>query len=274
MLNFLNRQVSRRDFLHLGSTVAAAVAFANIPEWARAASVSAASSRKTLVVLFQRGAADGLNIVVPFADVLYQKSRPTIALGQPGHDKGVLDLDGTFGFHPALAAILPLWRDGNLAVVQAVGSMDGTRSHFDAQDNMETGTPGLRVTADGWLNRSLRTLPMGPKGTLAAVAVSPRLPRILRGAFPVTAFANLQSYRFRGGTAEEATFEQMYDRTIDRLLSGAGKETHESVAALQKVLSQSPGHPEDAGYPKGKEGQDFWLLAIVNGFHWGWQREA
>ncbi len=257
-------KLSRRDFLKVSGTVAAGLAFHTLPRWAWAvASAAPYSNGKVLIVLFQRGAADGLNIVVPYNDPNYQKSRPTIGLGEPGQDKGVLDLDGRFGLHPALEPLLPLWKSGNYAVVQAAGSPEGTRSHFDAQDNMETGTPGVKTTPDGWLNRSLLAFSQRPKSSLAAVAVTPRLPRILRGDFPVTTFNNMQSYRFFGGAGEEATFDQMYEQSVDQLLSGAGKETRESVDALQKILADGPQKAEDAGYPKSKESQSFFQLARI-----------
>lgn len=257
-------RLSRRDFLKVTGTVAAGLAFHTLPQWAWAVATAApVSNDKVLIVLFQRGAADGLNIVVPFNDPIYRKNRPTIALGLPGQDKGVLDLDGHFGLHPSMEPLLPLWKSGQFAVVQAVGSPEGTRSHFDAQDNMETGTPGVKTTPDGWLNRSLLSFPKRPKSSLAAVAVTPRLPRILRGEFPVTTFTNMQSYKFFGGMGEETTFDAMYEESIDKLLSGAGKETRDSVDALQKILGDGPQKAEDAGYPKSKESQSFFQLARI-----------
>ena len=190
-------------------------------------------------------------------------SRPTLALGEPGQAKGVLDMDGQFGLHPGLGPLMPLWESGNLGFIQAAGCPDGTRSHFDAQDNMETGTPGIRMTPDGWLNRALQTFPKTPKASLAALAVSPRLPRILRGDFPVTTFTNIQNYKFYGGADEEASFDQMYEQSIDSLLSGAGKQTSESVDALQKILAEGPQKAEDAGYPKSTESNSFFQLARV-----------
>lgn len=118
-------KLSRRDFLKAGGLATAGLAVYAMPSWLRAAASSATSSDKTLVVLFQRGAADGLNIVVPFADPLYQSARPTIGLKEPGQDAGVLDLDGKFGLHPTLAPLMPLWKDGQMAIVHAAGSPDG-----------------------------------------------------------------------------------------------------------------------------------------------------
>ncbi len=113
---------------------------------------TAAANKKKLVVLFQRGAADGLNIVVPYREKNYYAMRPTIGIKQ----NEVLDLDGFFGLHPSMAAFKPLYEQGHLAIVHAAGSPDTTRSHFDAQDYMESGTPGVKSTADGWLNRALQ----------------------------------------------------------------------------------------------------------------------
>ena len=117
-----------------------------------------ASRRKVLITIFQRGAADGLNVVVPFGERDYYAARPTIAIAQPGggRDGAALDLDGFFGLHPRLAPLLPLWQQRSLAIVHACGSHDPTRSHFDAQDYMESGTPGVKSTTDGWLNRVLK----------------------------------------------------------------------------------------------------------------------
>src|ERR1035437_457214 len=111
-----------------------------------------AMRNKRLVVIFQRGAADGLNIVVPHAEPQYYAMRPSINIPR----KSVLDLNGFFGLHPSLSAFQPLWQQGHLAIVHAAGSPDTTRSHFDAQDFMESGTPGVKITEDGWLNRSVR----------------------------------------------------------------------------------------------------------------------
>ena len=119
-----------------------------------------AARTKRLVVIFQRGAADGLNIVVPHAEPQYYAMRPSINIPR----KSVLDLDGFFGLHPSLSAFQPLWQQRHLAIVHAAGSPDTTRSHFDAQDFMETGTPGVKITEDGWLNRSLHNLPAGGAG--------------------------------------------------------------------------------------------------------------
>ncbi len=259
-----NPKLSRRDFLKLSGAAVAGAAFFGMPHWAWAAAGLAANNSKILIVLFQRGAADGLNMVVPFQDPNYRSARPTIGLPGPTQTGGVLDLDGTFGLHPALASLMPMWKAGNFAVVEAVGSPDETRSHFEAQDNMETGTPGVKTTEDGWLNRAIESSSIKKaKSPLTAVAISARLPRILRGDFQVTAFPNLNAYRFIGGGLEASSFEDMYEGSIDRLLSGTGKATEDSVNLLQKIQQSGPKNPEDAGYPKGAVGRQFFELARV-----------
>ena len=148
---------------------------------------------KRLVVIFQRGAADGLNIVVPHAEPQYYAMRPSINIPR----KSVIDLNGFFGLHPSLAAFQPLWQQGHLAIVHAAGSPDTTRSHFDAQDFMETGTPGVKITEDGWLNRSLRNLPE-QSSPFRAIALGPSLPRILSGAEPAVAMNNINDFSVGG----------------------------------------------------------------------------
>ena len=133
-----------------------------------------------LVVIFLRGGVDGLSLVVPYRDRAYYEARPTIALSPPNQVEGVLDLDGEFGLHPALFDLLPLWQQGSLAFIHAAGSSDSTRSHFDAQDYMETGTPGIKTTADGWMNRLLAVLPQG--SPIQAVNLGATTPRILAGS--------------------------------------------------------------------------------------------
>ncbi len=152
------------------------------PAWA----ATAADGPSRLVVVMLRGAVDGLNLVVPYGEEAYYAARPTIAIAKPGAGDGAaLALDEHFALHPALAGLMPLWQAGQLAFIHAAGSPDPTRSHFDAQLFIENGTPGRRVTADGWMNRLLAALPGAPNGPTSAVAVGPTLPQILRGRLPV-----------------------------------------------------------------------------------------
>src|SRR5271170_2147827 len=175
--------ITRRVFLR--NAALAVVGTAAVPAFlARAAfgAVAPGTRNKRLVVIFQRGAADGLNIVVPHAEPQYYAMRPSINIPR----KAVLDLDGFFGLHPSMASFQPLWQQRHLAIVHAAGSPDPNRSHFDAQDFMESGTPGIKSTEDGWLNRSLHNLQplQGQRSPFQAIAMGPSIPRILSGAEP------------------------------------------------------------------------------------------
>jgi uncharacterized protein (DUF1501 family) len=255
------KQLSRRDFLRLSGLATAGLAMYAMPSWLRAAALNASTKDKTLVVLFQRGAADGLNIVVPFADPFYQKARPTIALKEPGRDAGVLDLDGKFGLHPALAPLMPLWKGGQMALVHAVGSPDGSRSHFDAQDNMETGTPGVGSTPDGWLNRALLSKSTPTNNPLAAISLTSRLPRILRGDYPATVMLNAQNYDFAMGSQEAGLIESLYGGSSDSLLGKSGLQTSESVKWVENLLKNAPATSPLAGYSQSDLGRRFSDLA-------------
>src|ERR1700760_1421034 len=169
--------LTRRAFLKHGAM--AVIGTAAIPSFLTRAAWGAATSpgNKRLVVIFQRGAADGLNIVVPHAERAYYAMRPSINIPRAQ----VIDLDGFFGLHPSIASFKPLWDQGHLAIVHAAGSPDATRSHFDAQDYMESGTPGLKATEDGWLNRVVRADKHSQDSPFRAVALGSRLPRILTG---------------------------------------------------------------------------------------------
>jgi uncharacterized protein (DUF1501 family) len=169
--------MKRRDFIRLSAAAAGMVAPIGRRGFAASAQVP---SGKRLVVVFLRGAVDGLNVVVPYGEPAYYDARPTIAIQPPGKPDGALDLDGRFGLHPALAPLMPFWKDRSLAFVHATGSTDPNRSHFDAQDYMESGTPGQKDTPDGWMNRTLSHL-SGAADSSAALSFGPVLPRILQG---------------------------------------------------------------------------------------------
>jgi uncharacterized protein (DUF1501 family) len=181
--------------------------------WAAAA----AGGPQRLIVILLRGAVDGLNVVIPYTEPAYYAARPTIAIAPPGTPDGALRLDEHFALHPALASLMPLWRDGGIAFIHAAGSPDPNRSHFEAQRYIENGTPGCSTTPDGWMNRLLQALP-GPRGPTDAISVGPTLPRILTGNAPV---ANLPL----GPGAMEATAIDRPELAagFDRLYAGAGK---------------------------------------------------
>jgi uncharacterized protein (DUF1501 family) len=255
---------TRRFFLK--SSGLALVSFGVAPQ-ALVRSVYAAGSarrKKALVVIFQRGAVDGLNTVVPYGDEVYRRLRPTIAIPAPrgGSRDAALDLDGHFGLHPALDPLLPLWREGSLAVVNAVGSPDSTRSHFDAQDFMESGTPGIKSTDDGWMNRHLRCHP-DPRATpFRAVALTPTLPRSLAGPASAIAMDNIRNFDLRPRAAKGAGFEELYDDLMAKdVLHGTGRETFEAIAFLKKARPEQYSPAAGAVYPRGRYGESLKQIA-------------
>jgi uncharacterized protein (DUF1501 family) len=264
---------SRRYFMKQGAI--AMVGLGTMPAFLqRAIAATPAAGKKQLVVLFQRGAADGLNIVVPFGEQNYYRMRPSIAIPEPrrGRASGfalanpelnsdsAIDLDGFFGLHPGLAPLAPLFHKNELAIVHAAGSPDPTRSHFDAQDFMESGTPGLKATEDGWLNRALETIPEENASPFRAVAMGANLPRMLRGASPAIALPDVKQFKVMAqnssqGQVVEGGFEAMYAQTVDHALRGTGTETFEAIDMLRKA---DPGkyQPENgADYGKSRLGQ-------------------
>src|SRR5438105_3441816 len=234
---------SRRYFMKRGGI--ALVGLSTMPAFLqRAIAATPSSGKKQLVVLFQRGAADGLNVVVPFGEPNYYRMRPTIAIPEPRSGRGsrfalanpelkggdcAVDLDGFFGLHPSLAQLASLFHKNELAIVHAAGSPDPTRSHFDAQDFMESGTPGLKATEDGWLNRAIESVPEEEASPFRAVAMGPNLPRMLRGGAPAIALPDVKQFKVMAQNPgarkiAEGGFEAMYAQTVDQALRGTGTE--------------------------------------------------
>jgi len=268
--------ITRRIFLRNGAL--AVVGTAAMPSFLTRAAFGAAdpgTRSKRLVVIFQRGAADGLNIVVPHGEASYYAMRPSINIPK----SAVLDLDGFFGLHPAMASFEPLWKQKHLAIVHAAGSPDPTRSHFDAQDFMESGTPGLKATEDGWLNRTLRELPAGKSdagssasgklvsdpSAFRAIAMGPSLPRILSGREPAIALNNLNDFSIGGKNPKAEpianTFEAMYSSSVDAVLHGTGRETFYAVKMLKTADPAKYTPAAGANYPKGRFGDSMRQLA-------------
>ena len=262
-------QFSRRYFMKQGGI--ALVGLSTVPAFLqRAIAATPSAGKKQLVVLFQRGAADGLNIVVPFAEPNYYRLRPSIAIPQPqrGGSDVAIDLDGYFGLHPSLASIAPLFQKNQLAIVHAAGSPDPTRSHFDAQDYMESGTPGVKATEDGWLDRALGTIPEEKASPFRAVAMGPNLPRMLRGSTGAIALPDLRQFKVQPQSAAmtnvvQGGFEAMYALSVDHALHGTGAETFEAIDILRKIdINKFP--PENgADYPKSPLGQKMQQIGVM-----------
>jgi uncharacterized protein (DUF1501 family) len=256
--------ITRRVFLRKGAL--AVVGTAAVPSFlARAADAapSSATQNKRLVVIFQRGAADGLNIVVPHAEHAYYAMRPSINIPR----NQVIDLDGFFGLHPSLSSFQPLWKQRHLAIVHAAGSPDPTRSHFDAQDFMESGTPGIKATEDGWLNRTLHSLsqPASSDSAFRAIALGPSLPRILSGSERAVAVNNINDFGVGGNNAKASsnanTFEAMYEQSVDSVLHGTGQETFDAVKMLKSADPAKYKPATGADYPNGRFGDSLKQLA-------------
>lgn len=260
--------MNRRFFLHKGALAIAGTAA--IPSFlVRSVMAEPATSRRRLVVVFQRGAADGLNIVVPYREKNYYSLRPSIAIPQ----NQVVDLDGFFGLHPSLASFKPLYDEGHLAIVHAAGSPDTTRSHFDAQDYMESGTPGVKSTQDGWLNRALQAEDLRHRcaGTceahtaFRALALGPDVPRTLAGKILAIALNNVNGFAVAGrGPAPSpaaSAFEAMYADSGDRILHPAGGETFDAVKMLRAANPAQYAPAANANYPNSEFGNSMKQIA-------------
>ena len=227
-----------------------------------------AAKGRTLICLFQRGAADALNVVVPHGESSYYSLRPRIAIPRPtsrlGDAQAAIDLDGFFGLHPSLQPLKPLWDRGLLAPIHAVGSPSTTRSHFDAQDYMESGTPDVKSTPDGWLNRYLAT-----KGTceecasggsvrpspFQAVAMADQTPRILEGSAPAVAMTNLDAFTVRAGGTSAEQIEALYRTGSSDVVHASGSEMFEAVKMLRAANPQRYQPEHGASFPRSQFGQ-------------------
>lgn len=256
--------VSRRAFMRGGAL--ALVGFGMDPLFLDRAAYAVVPRRprgrgKTLVCLFQRGAVDGLSMVVPYTDASYYRDRPRIAIPRGA----VADLDGRFGLHPRLAGLMPWWRNGSLALVQAVGSPAPTRSHFDAQDYMESGTPGRKSTLDGWGNRYCRHHTEHVDTPFRAVAFGPQLPRALAGTAPALAIDDLRTFGVQARpTAQDRlsrAFEALYEGAATGLLATSSREGFEAVRMLREADPSRRQPANGAVYPPGRLGQSLRQIA-------------
>jgi uncharacterized protein (DUF1501 family) len=245
--------MNRRVFLKNGSMALLTLGFA--PAFISRTVQAAHARQKVLVALFQRGAVDGLNMIVPFGEKAYYTARPTIAIPAPtARTKDcAVDLDGFFGLHPRMAPLQPFFKQGSLALVHASGSHDETRSHFDAQDYMESGTPGVKSTRDGWMNRYLHAKEHDNASPFRAVALTPQLPRSLQGTAPALAINAINQFGIRAGRNTDlvsSTFEAEYAGAADALLHPAGKEAFDAVKMLKGTNPESYTPANNAEYPR------------------------
>jgi uncharacterized protein (DUF1501 family) len=249
--------LSRRVFLKNGGLALVSLGFA--PEFLARTVAAAPSRRRVLITIFQRGAVDGLNMVVPFGEREYYSARPSIAIRRPDRTaESAVDLDGFFGLHPRLAPFEPLFDAGQLAIVHACGSPDGTRSHFDAQDYMETATPGVKSTPDGWLNRCLHAREHEARTPFRAVALAPQLPRSLQGTAPALAIGQIDRFGIRAGQSTDmvqSSFESEYAAAADRVLHSTGRDAFEAIRMLKQADPSRYSPANGAQYPRSAYGE-------------------
>jgi uncharacterized protein (DUF1501 family) len=263
--------LSRRLFLKSGGVAMAS--FAATPSFlARAAlgktGITGVQGRDEpiIIAIFQRGAADGVSMVVPFGDRNYYTARPQLALAEPSpqNSESAIDLDGYFGLHPALRPLKSIYDHGNLAIVHAVGSPNSTRSHFDAQDYMESGTPGRKSASDGWLNRYLQRNPYNDGTPFRAVALSSNMPRTLLGPAPAVALTRISDFGVRAGNSSgniASAFEAMYGSSRESSLHETGQETFEAVKMLRNANPSQYSASNGAEYPASQYGQALLQIA-------------
>ena len=273
--------ISRRYFLKTAGL--SLFGAASVPAFLRRTAYAldqpnASARKKILVAIFQRGAADGLNTVVPFGDASYYSLRPSIAIPAPSARSGLsgrtaIDLDGFFALHPSLAGLKPLFDARHLAILNAAGSPDSTRSHFDAQDYMETAAPGFRGTSSGWLNRYLDSAPEAEATPFRAVALAPRMPLTFAGPAPALAMNDVQAFRLRtlsgpdgasgaaGAMGIAGAFESMYASTSDPLLGRTAHEMFEAAAMLERLRTTDYQPSNGVQYPNGRLGNSLRQVA-------------
>jgi uncharacterized protein (DUF1501 family) len=265
--------MNRRFFLKSGGIALASLSMSvSTPSFLERAvlgqtrNIITGGKRKTLIAIFQRGAVDGLNMVVPHGERNYYDLRPTIAIPQPDSDnaEAAIDLDGFFGLHPSLSSFKQLWDSKRLAIIHAAGSPDNTRSHFDAQDYMESATPGVKSTRDGWLNRYLQSKSDPDRSLFRAVSMTQTMPRVLQGSAPALAISNLADFNIRAGQSSaslQGGFEAIYDQTVNDVLGGTGRETFEAVNYLKKVNPAQFKPANGAQYPRTPFGNSLLQIA-------------
>lgn len=270
--------VSRRGFLKRGGLALFGVGLmGGIPAFMAEAAASDKivlpyKRRKVLVCIFQRGAMDGLMAVTPFTDTYLQAARPNLFMsagnvGANGKGASLIDLDGKWGLHPGMKSFEPLFKEGRLGIVHGIGSPNNTRSHFDAQDYMESGTPFNKGTASGWLNRAVGLLGHDALTPFTAVSLTTALPRSFYGDHPSVAISNLQDFaiQLRGNPLAANTaarsFEELYDQTSQDLLHETGKESFEAMKLLQQADVRNYRPSGGAVYPASPLGNSLRQIA-------------
>ncbi len=265
---------SRRGFLKAGGLALFGIGLGGVPGFlmdavAGTQPLGLFKRRKILVCIFQRGAMDGLAAVTPFTDEYLKAARPTLFMSaaQSSPGKSLIDLDGRFGLHPSMAAFESVFRDKRLGIVHGIGSPNTTRSHFDAQDYMESGTPFKKGTESGWLNRAVGLLGHDAATPFQGVSLTSSLPRAFYGDNPAVAISNLQDFNIqmrgnvKGANMAAKSFEDLYDQTSSGLLKETGKESFDAIKMLQKTDTKNYKPTNNAVYPNSSLGNSLKQIA-------------
>lgn len=264
---------SRRAFIKAGGLALFGIGVGGVPTFLARAANSAKiirpyQKRKVLVCIFQRGAMDGLMAVTPFTDPYLKEARPNLFMRPEGGNKNsLIDLDGRFGLHPSMQAFESLFQEKRLAIVHGMGSPNPTRSHFDAQDYMESGTPFSKSTSSGWLNRAIGL--MGHEATpFRAVSLTSSMPRSFYGDQPALAIRNLRDFAVQAKGSANAnvtaqSFEELYDHTSSSLLKETGKESFDAIRMLQKADLKNYAPSNHAVYPETPLGNSLRQIAML-----------
>jgi uncharacterized protein (DUF1501 family) len=253
---------TRRGFIKAGGLALFGIGLGGLPGFLADAVAGTVSpglfkKRKILVTIFQRGAMDGLMAVTPFTDPYLKEARPTLFMSaaQAGKNKPLIDLDGKFGLHPSMATLEPFFREKRMAIVHGIGSPNNTRSHFDAQDYMESGTPFKKGTESGWLNRAVGLLGHDAATPFQGVSLTSSLPRSFYGNNNAVAISNLADFNIQlrgnqaGANLATKSFEDLYDQTSSGLLKNTGKESFDAIKMLQKTDTRNYKPENGAVYP-------------------------
>lgn len=265
---------SRRGFLKSGGLALFGIGLGGIPGFLADAVAGTTTpglfkKKKILVCIFQRGAMDGLMAVTPFTDQYLKAARPTLFMSaaQNAKAKSLIDLDGKFGLHPSMSAFEPMFREKRLAIVHGIGSPNNTRSHFDAQDFMESGTPFKKGTESGWLNRAVGLLGHDAATPFQAVSLTSSLPRSFYGLNPAVAISNLADFNIQlrgnqaGANMASKSFEDLYDQTSSGLLKNTGKESFDAIKMLQKTDVRNYQPENNVVYPQSALGNSLKQIA-------------
>ncbi|MGH1365380.1 MAG: DUF1501 domain-containing protein [Calditrichia bacterium] len=266
--------ISRRAFLKAGGLALFSLSVGGTPLFlsrtAQAAeNLSGYRRRNTLVTIFQRGAMDGLMAVSPLNDPRLLKLRPNLGMtAAKSAERRLLELDGNFGLHPSFASLKRFYDEERLAIVHGIGSPNNTRSHFDAQDYMETGTPGDKGTSSGWLNRAIGL--MGHEATpFQAVSMTPAMPRALYGNNAAIALTDLNDFKLSGRQARAVvqsagkSIEELYRQTTQDLLKESGKDSFDAIRTISDIEINGYKPANGAKYPTSPLGKNLKQIAIL-----------